>query len=112
MTTVYCCKSCRKALFLDSAVSTKHLDDRGGERMFQGKSVDAVPQAVCTSFFLSEIPAWLKESLSSGAVQGKLLCDCGSKFGYYDWKGGHCSCGAWVTPSIQVPKSKVDMRRI
>ena len=71
------------------------------------------PAAKCTSFFLDALPPWMAASLAAGgAVEGKLLCECGAKFGSFDWAGTQCSCGAWVTPAIQVPMSKVDSRSI
>ena len=30
------------------------------------------------------------------------------RVGSYSWYGQQCGCGAWVTPAIQVVKSKVD----
>ena len=48
-----------------------------------------------------------------GELSGKLLCfKCNTRFGSYDWAGNQCSCGVWVVPAIQVPKSKVDVRKV
>jgi len=45
--------------------------------------------------------------------EGKLVCpNCDTRFGSYVWSGDQCSCGFWVVPAIQVPKSKVDPRKV
>lgn len=44
-------------------------------------------------------------------VSGKLRCHgCGLRLGNYDWSGGQCSCGAWVTPFVQITKTRVDVK--
>ena len=51
------------------------------------------------------------ENPTGGPNAGKLTCPgCSTKFGAFVWSGETCSCGAWVVPAIQVPKSKVDAR--
>jgi dual specificity phosphatase 12 len=114
---VYCCQSCRKPLFSENAISLAHLDDKGAQRRFAGKGVadNDRRRTDCTSFFLNDMPKWLHEEVTAPLderprVEGKLICTCGTKFGSFDWAGSQCSCGAWVTPGIQVPKSRVDAR--
>lgn len=43
-------------------------------------------------------------------VEGKFGCPkCDTKIGTWNWSGAQCSCGTWVVPAIQVPRSKVDL---
>ena len=42
-------------------------------------------------------------------VEGKLACPkCATRLGSFNWSGAQCSCGAWVTPAVQVVRSRVD----
>ncbi|KAG5175166.1 hypothetical protein JKP88DRAFT_229260 [Tribonema minus] len=44
-------------------------------------------------------------------LEGKICCPgkhCSARVGTYKWTGSQCSCGTWITPAIQIPKSKVD----
>jgi len=46
-------------------------------------------------------------------AEGKLCCPnvkCNSRLGSFHWSGSQCSCGTWVTPSIKVTKSRVDVK--
>ncbi|GJD07717.1 Probable dual specificity protein phosphatase DDB_G0281963 [Galdieria sulphuraria] len=39
----------------------------------------------------------------------KLSCPkCKCRIGSYTWFGEKCSCGNWVTPSLKIPKRRVD----
>jgi len=60
--------------------------------------------ASCSSWFLqSEVTTLLEQ------VEGKVACPkCATRIGSYNWSGMQCSCGAWVTPAVQVVKSKDD----
>jgi len=44
-------------------------------------------------------------------ADGKIICPkCKCRLGTYNWAGAQCSCGQWITPAIQLTKSKVDLR--
>ena len=67
---------------------------------------------LCTSHFLAvDAPSALHGALiaTDAGDQGDLCCPkCKARVGYFSWYGLQCACGAWVTPAIQVIKSKVD----
>ena len=101
METVYCCRKCRKHLFRDSLVNqtTHNTDPR---RQFTPGKIEG-----CTSHFLSEPEEWMNLE----ELEGKLHCpQCDTRFGTFVWAGTQCSCGTWVVPGIQIPKSRVDPR--
>ena len=57
----------------------------------------------------------MKPALSSGALDGKLLCPnkkCNQNIGKFAWQGLRCSCGGWVTPGFGVARGKVDEIKI
>lgn len=60
-----------------------------------------------TDFIVSQV------SLNEGILEGKLMCinyKCRARIGSFNWSGSQCSCGSWVSPAIQITKSKVDER--
>ena len=66
----------------------------------------------CTShFLLGDAQSALHAALRAedAGDEGDLNCPkCRVRVGSYSWYGQQCACGAWVTPAIQVVKSKVD----
>ena len=68
--------------------------------------------------------------MDANEVEGKLVCPkCNGRVGSYNWSGNQCSCknvcrhlmmeyrcinlhagGTWVTPAIQVLKTRVDVK--
>jgi hypothetical protein len=63
----------------------------------------------CASYFLADQLPWMDEEM---LVDGKIKCPnlkCQSRLGSFDWAGSQCSCGSWVTPSIKLTKSRVDL---
>lgn len=87
------CRRCR----------SKVCDDGDLEQHHQGQR-----QSSCTSLFLSEPLAWMTDM---SEYEGRLSCPndkCGAKLGSWSWGGAQCSCGAWITPSIQLVVSKLD----
>ena len=66
----------------------------------------------CTSHFLESELAVERHILADELAsehQGDLVCSkCAARYGSFNWSGAQCSCGAWVSPAIQVTKSKVD----
>lgn len=103
MEQVYCCRKCRKHLFRGSNVDTEpHVADP--TKQFVPGQVEG-----CTSHFLVEAEPWMNLEQH----EGKLNCpNCDARFGSFVWAGAQCSCGAWVVPAIQVPKSRVDVRSV
>ena len=105
------CRKCRRVLFVATALEpTPHPE----------KTDPAAKTRECTSYWIANPPAWMLEAITKpadeaaegGPNEGKLTCPgCGARFGSFCWSGGTCSCGAWVVPAIQVPRSKVDRRR-
>ena len=85
----------------------------GGQTAFrprkreQGK-VGAPPG--CTSHFLMSDAAVESRLVREDEVhEGDICCPkCSARIGSFNWSGNQCSCGAWVTPAIQITKSKVD----
>lgn len=87
----YACRKCSRPIFGSSSV------------------VDHPPSSSqsCGSIFIDDGI----DVFPLGEVSGKLSCPhCHSRLGSYDWSGSQCSCGAWVAPSIQVPKSRLDWK--
>lgn len=72
--------------------------------------------AGCSSLFLQEPTSWMVDKQRSFDVyeaEGKILCyKCQKRVGSFCWSGSQCSCGTWVVPSLQIPRSKVDVRRV
>ena len=68
--------------------------------------------ASCTLLFLSEPLAWMS---SLDDVKGSLKCPgsrCDVQLGSWSWSGSQCSCGTWVTPSINLVASKLDRKLV
>jgi hypothetical protein len=75
-----------------------------------GKTSDSNEVDPCQSLFLQAAMDWMGGDIQSGAAEGKFTCDaCDAKLGNWNWSGAQCSCGTWVVPAIQVPRSKVDV---
>jgi dual specificity phosphatase 12 len=102
----YACRMCRRVLFGDDDLQDpphaplKHAFNRR-------KDFGIMPGSNCQSLFLGFGLAWMGDT-SPG--EGKFGCPhCNAKLGNWKWAGAQCSCGTWVTPAIQVPRSKVDV---
>ena len=70
---------------------------------------------LCGSHFLVNSLKWMdmEPNEVNSLAEGKLNCyNCKAKLGAFKWSGNQCSCGSWVTPAIQFPKSKVDFKPI
>lgn len=69
------------------------------------RNYDNTSTTSCQSYFLQQPLDWM----NTDDNEGKLLCpSCDTKIGYYSWSGAQCSCGTWISPAIQIHKSKVD----
>jgi len=95
---------CRTKLF--SSVDIMVHDQGIGQNSFSWNKRETLTNQVCTSYFIAEKMQWMSET---DAVEGKLFCPkCKGRVGSYCWSGAQCSCGAWLTPSLQVVKTRVD----
>ena len=100
--SLFRCKQCRNILFSSMSLEA-HQIALHGLRHAKGGSGRGLR---CTSHFLGEPEEWME---LTGSTSGKLYCPhCNSKIGSFDWSGSQCSCGTWVSPSIQILHSKVD----
>jgi len=109
----YCCRGCSKDLFLDFDIM-EH-DQGSGQTAFKWNKRDhhdtKKENIQCTSFFIGEIDFVLAQTYNG--MDGKLNCDkCNEKLGSWSWSGEQCSCGAWIAPSFQIPKTRVDEKRV
>ncbi|TMW55600.1 hypothetical protein Poli38472_010482 [Pythium oligandrum] len=112
----YACKHCRRVLFttedmLDHEPERHQISTR---RKLKDAKTKALKSAVvqmdgCSSWFLRDVLPWMDED---AMAEGKLKCPnekCQSRVGSFSWSGSQCSCGTWVTPSIKLTKSRVDL---
>ena len=108
------CRKCRTQLFT-AAMLDSH-EPGGGQMAFKprkrGSAHAATGADACTShFLLQDAESALHPALAADDAgdEGDLCCPkCRTRLGSYSWYGMQCACGAWVTPAIQVIKSKVD----
>ncbi|CEG35906.1 dual specificity protein phosphatase 12-like [Plasmopara halstedii] len=107
----YACKKCRCVLFtnedLDMHEPEKHQISVH-KKLKDVKQHVSAPMA-CSSYFLESPLSWMDEKL---LAEGKIHCPtqkCQSRLGALHWSGSQCSCGTWVTPSIKITKSRVDL---
>ncbi|GAX28142.1 dual specificity phosphatase 12 [Fistulifera solaris] len=99
----YACRICRNILF-------------GQDDLIEHNA--KASSKPCQSYFLLQSLPWMKPKASSSTNQldndlretlGRLVCQkCQAKLGTWNWSGTPCSCGAWVVPAFQFPKSKID----
>ena len=100
--SLFRCKQCRNILFSSEDIEG-HQIALHGLRHVRGPQAG---RSKCTSHFLEQPQPWMD---LTGATSGKLYCPhCNTKMGSFDWSGSQCSCGTWVSPSIQILHSKVD----
>ncbi|XP_072015720.1 dual specificity protein phosphatase 12-like [Amphiura filiformis] len=115
--TIYRCRKCRRAVFLDTSI-LNHDVGKGQASFRWHKQTVGKPSSpstgatgtltsTCTSIFTEPV-AWM-EPLLIGETSGKLLCPkCDARLGSFNWAGQQCSCGAWITPAIQIHENRVD----
>lgn len=109
----FSCRKCRTILF-----GVADLQDPAHEpsqhrfsyrKMHHGACSSSSDQN-CQSYFLQDSLDWMGDDIRNGCPEGKFSCPlCDSKLGNWIWSGTQCSCGTWVVPAIQIPKSKVDV---
>jgi dual specificity phosphatase 12 len=106
--TRYACRKCRTILFgEDDIEDPPHVP---AQHQFSARKMHhggAGPSS-CQSFFLTDKGLdWMGDM---SGMEGRFNCPkCKSKLGTWHWAGAQCSCGSWVTPAVQIPKSKVDV---
>lgn len=106
---VFRCKKCRKPLFQQFNINPHDVDESKCFRSpVQKAPVLEQPNSMqCSSYFLEPIK-WMEDSIV-GHINGKLECPhCNFKLGRFNWSGARCSCGMWITPSLQIHASNVD----
>jgi dual specificity phosphatase 12 len=110
---IFLCRMCRIILFCEGDLqdppheASRH---RFSHKKIHHGSVSSTGTALCQSYFLQNCLAWMGEDIRNGVPEGKLSCPkCDGKVGTWIWSGTQCSCGTWVVPAIQIPKSKVDV---
>ncbi|EZG67084.1 putative dual specificity protein phosphatase [Gregarina niphandrodes] len=65
--------------------------------------------STCENINLNEAAFQKLSKTIESEMAGVINCPyCNFKLGRYAWTGSNCTCGAFVTPSFFVPKSKVD----
>ncbi|KAL1519139.1 hypothetical protein AB1Y20_003401 [Prymnesium parvum] len=101
----YRCRKCRAMLFTTAVLEVHEKGGgQGAFRWHKRETAKKVADANCESYFLQS-----DATTSLEQVEGKICCSkCSARIGSYNWSGSQCSCGAWITPAIQVVKSKVD----
>eukprot|EP00934_Nitzschia_sp_Nitz4_P008259 Nitzschia sp. Nitz4//scaffold64_size103689//14838//15875//NITZ4_004422-RA/size103689-processed-gene-0.71-mRNA-1//1//CDS//3329556088//8249//frame0 len=101
----FACRKCRTILLGENHLAQEHEQAVHALRRNHDQKSH---QSSCQSLFCSDdVLAWL--SPSGDEIEGNLTCPrCTHKIGHWRWAGAQCSCGTWITPAIQIPKSKVD----
>ena len=97
-----CCR-CRVTLFgqadLENPPHTPSRHSFSHKKLHHG----GLAASSCQSLFLQRTLDWMGR-------EGRFSCpNCKTKLGSTTWSGSQCSCGTWVVPAIQIPKSKVDL---
>lgn len=100
----FACKMCRTLLFTKDNIMP-HQSGKGQKAFSKKKNSQA--QDNCTIIFVEQLD-WMGDM---SEIEGKIMCPnskCSYRLGSWNWSGSQCSCGVWVTPSISLPKSRVD----
>lgn len=112
----YLCRMCRTTLFGDNDLQdpphevSQHQFSR--RKMQHGTVTAESITDHCQSYFLQDGLNWMGNDIQNGVSEGKFNCPhCSAKIGTWIWSGTQCSCGTWVVPAIQIPKSKVDVMK-
>ncbi|GAM22524.1 hypothetical protein SAMD00019534_056990, partial [Acytostelium subglobosum LB1] len=110
----YCCRKCGSDLFVKSEIA-EHQKGDGQESFKWSRRERTGHKDECTSFFLCETEWISKITMTPENDDNRIVCHnakCKEKLGSWSWSGAQCSCGAWVAPSFQIPKSRVDEKRV
>ena len=110
-TTKFACKKCRSILFTSDRLMPHEPEQHqiSTRRKLKDLRHHLSSHVDCSSYFLEETLPWMDEAL---LAEGKIHCPtvkCQSRLGGLQWSGSQCSCGTWITPSIKITKSRVDI---
>ena len=107
-TEVFRCGKCGAVLFRkDQLLIHKPFEHK---LAFEKTKRDKHPAHGCLSYFLKACPPWVKHQ---DQIEAKIYCpNCSTRLGMLKWQGEQCSCGTWISPAIQFPMSKVDLKVI
>lgn len=109
---VFCCKSCNAVLFRKEDISDHESNKQTFEYRKMQKEINEDNKGGCTSYFLPSPTKWVNEVNDLSLIEGKIKCyKCKKRVGTFHWNGSQCSCGSWINPAIQFPKSKLDGRK-
>eukprot|EP00048_Salpingoeca_helianthica_P006803 m.102958 g.102958 ORF g.102958 m.102958 type:complete len:330 (+) comp14130_c1_seq2:128-1117(+) len=104
--TLIRCRACRQRLATDLNMLVHEPGQ--GQVAFSWHRREASVHGACQSLFIEPM-TWMAD-VAAGEHSGKLACPkCAGRLGSFDWAGAQCSCGAWITPSFQLPQSRVDV---
>ncbi len=108
-TTRFACKICRTILFSECDLEDPpHSKSQHSFSYRKAKHGANRSTNQCQSVFLAMGMDWMLGV--NDAAEGKIVCPkCSAKLGLFKWHGAQCSCGSWVTPAIQIHKSRVDV---
>jgi len=96
------CRKCRGVLFGVADLENPAHEPSQHSFSFRKQHHGMASSSSCQSYFLQDSLSWM-------GAEGKFNCPfCITKLGSTTWSGAQCSCGTWVVPAIQIPKSKVD----
>lgn len=102
----YACRKCRTILFGDNDMEDPPHSQSQHSFSIRKAGHGQNHASSCQSFFLQDGISWMGEMSD---IEGRIDCPkCSTKLGNWHWSGAQCSCGTWVVPAIQIPKSKVD----
>ena len=107
----YACRKCRTVLFGDDdREDPPHAPAQhkfSARKMHHGGAAASASSA-CQSYFLAvQGLDWMGDMSDN---EGRISCPkCTTKVGTWHWAGAQCSCGTWVAPALQIPKSKLDV---
>eukprot|EP00055_Hartaetosiga_balthica_P005619 m.16740 g.16740 ORF g.16740 m.16740 type:complete len:320 (+) comp4662_c0_seq4:305-1264(+) len=106
ITTTIKCKKCRRLLMLN--LNLLSHEPGQGQLSFKYHRREPGMDVSCSSLFCEPLE-WMN-GVCDGEVEGKILCPkCDFRLGTFNWSGGQCSCGGWITPCFQIQKSRVDV---
>jgi dual specificity phosphatase 12 len=103
----YSCRKCRLVLFGQNDL--EYPPHASSKHCFSHRKHDRAGQAgqACQSLFLKDKLPWMG---AMNGPEGRIVCSkCATKMGNWSWSGAQCSCGTWVVPALQIPRSKVDL---
>jgi dual specificity phosphatase 12 len=114
---LYLCRTCRSPLFGRDSLLPDHEPAQHHFSPHRKPPNDdsAAPPPTnnnnnkCQSIFLDQALPWMGNTIMN-TNEGKFACPtCRTKLGGWNWSGAQCSCGTWIVPAIQIPRSRVDV---